>query len=122
MAFLLLLLHHREVLERLQQEVDGVIGRSRTPTLQDQSEMPLLQAALLETLRFISPVPVIMRCAHKDLEFEGYNIPIDTQFMLNVWMVNHDPGFWEDPEIWKPSRFLDEVEQVLPPTHPARKR
>ena len=54
LGFILLLLHNKEEQGKLQKEIDRVIGRSRSPMLSNQSDMPLLQAALFETLRFVA--------------------------------------------------------------------
>ena len=35
-------------------------------------------------------------------------IPKDTAVLFNLYSVNHDPSLWEDPETFKPERFLDE--------------
>ena len=50
-CLMLVLLHHRQVQQRLQQEVDRVIGHTRSPSLSDRPLMPYTEAVLMELLR-----------------------------------------------------------------------
>ena len=79
LGFILLLLHNKGEQEKLQKEIDKVTARSKSLMLSDQSNMPLLQAALLETMRFIVPVPLNARANITDIEIAGYRIPANTQ-------------------------------------------
>ncbi|KAH8026465.1 hypothetical protein HPB51_020575 [Rhipicephalus microplus] len=36
-------------------------------------------------------------------------IPKDTNVLFNIYRVNHDPNLWEEPEKYRPDRFLDTV-------------
>lgn len=60
-----ILLHYPQVQAKLQQEVDQVVGRSRTPCLADRDKMPYTTATIYETLRYMSITPTlghITRC------------------------------------------------------------
>lgn len=68
-----------EMQDKIRYDIDRNIG-SRVPRLEDKSNIPYLEAAILETLRIMSNVPLFL--PHKtttDVEFEGYNIPRNTQ-------------------------------------------
>ena len=41
-------------------------------------------------------------------------------FFVNLWAINHDPDFWEDPYDYKPERFLNAEDELLSPEHPRR--
>ena len=44
----------------------------------------------------------------------GYELPKDTWVMVNLWALHHDPKEWNDPEMFKPERFLDEDGKMAP--------
>ncbi|KAG6689940.1 hypothetical protein I3842_11G198400 [Carya illinoinensis] len=37
----------------------------------------------------------------------GYEIPIKTKVLVNVWAKGRDPKYWSEPERFDPERFLD---------------
>ncbi|KAK3725306.1 hypothetical protein QZH41_002592 [Actinostola sp. cb2023] len=105
------LVRNPEIQEKLHAELDEVIGRDleRLPTLADRSKLPYLEASILETLRISAPAP--MGVPHKamvDTTVQGYSIPKDTTVILNVWAIHHNKDDWKHPEIFNPSRFLDD--------------
>ena len=51
LVFMLQLLHHQQIMKNIQDEIDDVIGRSRSPKIEDKAKLPYLQAAIYETLR-----------------------------------------------------------------------
>ena len=40
-------------------------------------------------------------------------IPKGTHVVINLWAIHHDEALWEEPEQFKPSRFLDETGNKL---------
>uniref|UniRef100_A0A672HG20 Cytochrome P450, family 1, subfamily C, polypeptide 2 n=1 Tax=Salarias fasciatus TaxID=181472 RepID=A0A672HG20_SALFA len=105
----LLLAKHPEIQTRLQQLVDRVVGRDRLPSLEDRAHLAYVDAFIYETMRFTSFVPVtIPHSTTSDVTVSGLHIPKDTVVFINQWSVNHDPLMWKEPQIFDPSRFLDE--------------
>ncbi|KAG0443137.1 hypothetical protein HPB47_015248 [Ixodes persulcatus] len=54
-----------------------------------------------------------------DISGGGQFIPKDTGILYNIYAMNHDSGLWDDPDIFRPERFLDPVtgkvkHEVLP--------
>lgn len=47
-----------DVLKKVQEELDVVIGRNRLPKLEDRPRLPYADAVLKETLRWNSVVPM----------------------------------------------------------------
>ncbi|XP_010831265.1 PREDICTED: cytochrome P450 2C21-like isoform X2 [Bison bison bison] len=73
---LLLLLKHPEVTAKVQEEIDRVVGRNRSPCMQDKSCMPYTDAVLHEIQRYIDLVPSSMpQAATQDVKFREYLIP-----------------------------------------------
>ncbi|XP_038050791.1 cytochrome P450 2U1-like [Patiria miniata] len=111
---------HPQIQERIHQEIDSQVPTSRQITLQDKPNLPYTQAVLLETLRYGSVVPAVMRATTQDTAISDYEVPEGTIVMLNYLYANFDPEVWEDPEEFKPERFLDdeghlvEREELIP--------
>ncbi|XP_042098544.1 cytochrome P450 2C31-like, partial [Ovis aries] len=73
---LLLLLKHPEVTAKVQEEIDRVVGRNRSPCMQDRSRMPYTDAVLHEIQRYIDLVPSnLPHVATQDVKFREYLIP-----------------------------------------------
>ena len=51
------MLLYPDVQQQAQEEIDRVIGCDRLPSLQDQEDLPYIQAVLLECLRWYPVVP-----------------------------------------------------------------
>eukprot|EP00105_Crassostrea_gigas_P042529 XP_019926677.1 PREDICTED: cytochrome P450 1A2-like isoform X2 [Crassostrea gigas] len=112
-----------ELQKSLQREVDEVIGRDQEPKLSDQKNCPLMGAVVMETLRYISHVPVlILHATSQSTIIGGYYVEKDTVIIPNSWTMHHSEKYWDDPFSFKPERFLDEDGQLLPATDPVRKR
>ncbi|KAM6956449.1 cytochrome P450 1B1 [Aplochiton taeniatus] len=105
---LLLLVRYPDMQQRLQDEVDKVVDRSRLPTIEDQPQLPYITAFIYEVMRFTSFVPItIPHSTTTDTSIMGYTIPKDTVIFINQWSTNHDPSIWARPETFDPQRFLD---------------
>ncbi|XP_077553099.1 steroid 17-alpha-hydroxylase/17,20 lyase-like [Haemaphysalis longicornis] len=92
---------------KIQKEVDAHIGQS-PPTMKDRERLPYTVACILETLRFYPITPLgLPHKASCDSQLGGMPIPKDTRLLYNVYSVNHDPLLWDDPEVFRPERFLD---------------
>ena len=55
--------------------------------------------------------------AADDTTIQGYTIPKDSLIFANIWAVHHDHALWNDPEVFRPERFLDESGVVLQPDY-----
>ncbi|XP_025081723.1 cytochrome P450 2U1-like [Pomacea canaliculata] len=121
-GFFLYMAHHPQVMKKIQQEVDSVIGY-KVPSLGDRKNLPFTEAAILEVLRLVSTVPLSLgHETREDVTADGFCIPKGTMQFENIWWTNRDPSAWEGPDVFRPERFLDNEGQLLPPTHPTRWR
>ncbi|KAM4808244.1 cytochrome P450 2U1 [Rhinophrynus dorsalis] len=103
-----------DVQEKVQAEIDAVVGRDRPPSLTDKSQMPFTEATIMEVQRMTVVVPLsVPHMASQTSVFQGYTIPKGSVVLANLWSVHRDPKVWEKPNDFMPRRFLDENGQIL---------
>lgn len=106
---LLLLLKYPEVTAKAQEEIDRVIGRHRSPCMQDRSRMPYVNAVLHEIQRYIDLIPVsVPHAVTCDVKFRNYVIPKGTTVLTSLTSVLYDDKEFPNPEIFDPAHFLDD--------------
>ncbi|XP_032088672.1 cytochrome P450 1A5-like [Thamnophis elegans] len=104
---LLYLVTYPEIQRRIQEELDQIIGRERTPKQSDRAMLPYSEAFMYEMFRHSSFIPfTIPHCTTRDTALNGFYIPNDTCVFVNQWQVNHDPKLWSEPSVFNPERFL----------------
>lgn len=102
------LVRHPEVMKELQKEITNIAQGRSMITEDDTKEMPYLKAVLKETLRLHTPLPLLIpRESTQYVKLLGYDIAQGTQVMINAWAIARDPSIWEEPEKFKPERFLN---------------
>uniref|UniRef100_A0A4W6D4J4 Uncharacterized protein n=1 Tax=Lates calcarifer TaxID=8187 RepID=A0A4W6D4J4_LATCA len=95
--------------ERVQAEIDTVVGSSRQPSLSDREKMPYTDAVIHEIQRMGNILPLnIFHMANKDTTINEYTIPKGTIVMPILHSVLHDESMWETPHSFNPQHFLDE--------------
>ncbi|XP_061182630.1 cytochrome P450 1A2-like [Saccostrea echinata] len=121
MSLIHLLVDYPEIQNKIQNEIDDIIGE-REAHINDRSSCPFTEAVILETLRYISHVPLsILHYTLEDCTIRGHLVPKGTRILTNLWTVHHSDE-WDDPFVFRPARFLDDSGLLLPATHQTRKR
>nr|XP_045010715.1 cytochrome P450 2C18 isoform X2 [Jaculus jaculus] len=105
---LLLLLKRPHVTAKVQEEISRVVGRDRSPCMQDRSHMPYTDAVVHEIQRYIDLIP--MNLPHSvtcDTKFRNYVIPKGTTVVTSLSSVLHNDKEFPNPEEFDPGHFLD---------------
>jgi cytochrome P450 len=100
-----LLGQHLKVQGDLHDEVSGKL-RGRSPTLDDVPDLPLTRAVFEESLRLYPPAWGQPRESIGPDEINGFTIPAKAIITVNQWVTHRHPDFWEEPERFRPERFL----------------
>ncbi|GMH20228.1 hypothetical protein Nepgr_022069 [Nepenthes gracilis] len=103
------LIKNPRVQQKVQEELDQVIGHERIMTEVDFFNLPYLQAVTKEALRLHPPTPLMLpHRANTNVKIGGYDIPKGANVHVNVWAVARDPKVWQDPLEFRPERFFEE--------------
>ncbi|NWR58156.1 CP2J6 protein, partial [Bucorvus abyssinicus] len=103
-----------DVQEKVQKELDAVVGSSHLISYEDRKKLPYTNAVVHEIQRYsniflIAPPRMSMR----DTELLGFPVPklliccSNTIVLPNLDSVLVDPGKWETPDQFNPGHFLD---------------
>ncbi|KAG3273496.1 cytochrome P450 11B2, mitochondrial-like [Ictidomys tridecemlineatus] len=71
------------------------------------SELPLLRAALKETLRLYPVGSILERTTSSDLVLQNYHIPAGTLVHMHLYPMGRNPALFPNPERYIPQRWLD---------------
>ncbi|CAI5639971.1 unnamed protein product [Oreochromis niloticus] len=105
---LVFMMNYPEIQEKVQAEIDRVVGQSRLPTLADRPNLPYTDAVIHETQRVGNIVPLgFPKMASKDSTLGGYFIPKGTAITTILSSVLFDKNEWETPDVFNPEHFLD---------------
>ncbi|KAK5173517.1 uncharacterized protein LTR77_002198 [Saxophila tyrrhenica] len=106
--FILLALSNPESIRLAHEELDRVVGTSRTPTFADERDLPFIRGMVKETLR-LRPINKFgnNHCNTEDDWYKGYFIPKGSIVMANWWAIQFDPNRFPEPDKFLPGRWLD---------------
>lgn len=101
------LMRNPRVMAKAQSEVREVMkGRSHSSIEEeDIQKMKYLKLVIMEALRLHPQGSIIPRVAREPRQISGYTIPERLKVLVNVWAIQSDPKYWDDPETFDPERF-----------------
>jgi len=116
---LLFLITHPDIQRKVQAEIDEVIGRERSPALEDRLNMPYTEATLQEVHRRGSVA--WLNAPHSNsteaTKILGFHIPKQTMIIANLYAVHHEEKLFPDPFSFRPERFINEHGQFVKSEH-----
>ena len=108
------LARHPEVIERLREEEERVLGGATPTAEQLEREMPYLDMVLDEVLRLYPPAWIGPRRAVREFEFGGCTVPRGAYVNYCSWASHRIPEVFPEPEAFIPERFTRERKAALP--------
>ncbi|XP_006200611.1 cytochrome P450 2J2-like isoform X2 [Vicugna pacos] len=99
---------HPEIQEKVQAEIDRVIGQWQQPSTAARESMPYTNAVIHEVQRMGNIVPLnVPREVMVDTTLAGYHLPKGTVVMTNLIALHRDPAEWATPDTFNPEHFLE---------------
>jgi cytochrome P450 len=108
------LARHPEVVARLAEEQERVLGGALPEIDRLEREMPYLEMVLDEVLRLYPPAWIGPRRAVRDFEFGGHGVARGSYVNYCSWASHRIPEVFPDPEAFVPERFAPERKAALP--------
>ncbi|KAG6645597.1 flavonoid 3'-monooxygenase CYP75B137-like [Carya illinoinensis] len=103
------LMKHSEIMRKVHEELTEIVGMDN---LVEESHLPklhYLDAVIKETFRLHPPLPFLVpRTPSKSSIIGGYHVPQGSRIFINVWAIQRDPKYWDNPLEFKPDRFLND--------------
>ncbi len=104
---LLSLTRHPEILARVRNEVDRVLG-DRFLAMEDLSQLVELHRVQWEVMRLFPAAWGYFRTALKDDWIDGFRIPAGAVVLISAYLTHRMPQFWDSPTEFRPERFAAE--------------
>ncbi|KAF2281340.1 cytochrome P450 76C3 [Westerdykella ornata] len=98
---------YSDVREKAHKELSSVVGTSRSPTFDDERDLPYIRAIVKETMR-IRPVTNIgtPHFTTAPVTYKGIYIPANSVVAVQQYAIHYDPALFPEPERFHPERFL----------------
>jgi cytochrome P450 len=96
-----------DVQRRAHDEIDRVVGKSRSPTFSDANQLPYIRAIGKEILR-IRPLASmgIPHYATADINYKEHIIPKNSIIAISQYAIHYNQTLFPDPETFNPERYL----------------
>ena len=101
------IIRHPKAMKRIQEELVQVVGVNNVVEEFHLSKLQYLEASFKEASRLHPVGPLLSpRSPHEDCIVGGYTIPKGSHVFLNIWSMQRDPRYWDNPLEFNPDRFL----------------
>ncbi|WMV26246.1 hypothetical protein MTR67_019631 [Solanum verrucosum] len=108
------LLRHPQVMKKLQNELQEVVGLERMVEESDLENLNYLNMVVNEGLRLHPAVPLFFHEAMEDCVVDDFHIQKGSRIIINCYAIHRDPNVWPDPEKFFPGRFVGTLHQKRP--------
>ncbi|XP_022901359.1 cytochrome P450 4c3-like [Onthophagus taurus] len=99
---------HKEVCQKIRNEIIDVVGEDRNTEISAAAAKQLhyLDRAFKECLRIFPPVSFFERELLEDVKIGDLEFPKGTNVSFHPYAQHHDPALFPEPEVFNPDRFL----------------
>jgi cytochrome P450 len=113
-----LLAQNPDVDARLAAELHEVLttdaGAARPASHDDLPRLVYTERVISESMRIYPSVYSVARRAREATEIGGYTIPAGAEVMVWIYLTQHDPRWFPEPDAFRPDRFEAGAEARLP--------
>nr|QWK52394.1 cytochrome P450 71B28-1 [Isatis tinctoria] len=102
------LIRNPRVMKKVQDEIRTTLGDKERITEEDLNQLHYFKLMVKEIFRLHPAAPLLLpRETASHIKIQGYDIPPQTQILINVYTIARDPKLWKNPDEFNPDRFLD---------------
>lgn len=110
------LVSNQNIQDRIRSEIMNLFEKDNSLEYNTLGGLPYLDAVINETLRYYPPITMfVTRKGKVDLVHGNIRIPKGVVILVPVFLLHHDPDYWEKPEVFDPERFLGERKKQIKP-------
>jgi cytochrome P450 len=104
---LLYLSAYPDVRAKAYEEIFRVVGESRSPTFDDEHDLPYIRAIVKETMR-MRPVTNIgtPHFTTAPITYKGIHIPANSVVAIQQYAIHYDESLFPEPDRFNPDRYL----------------
>ncbi|XP_038047419.1 cholesterol 24-hydroxylase-like isoform X3 [Patiria miniata] len=102
-----------EVLYRLKNEVESVIGDKSDVAFEDLPKLEYMAAVLKESLRLFPPAGGTVRQTAEECYINGQRIPAGATTLVSIYVIGRMEEHYKDATVFDPDRFMQQDEHVL---------
>ncbi len=99
---------------RLRAEIEEVT-QGGVITFEHTKRLTLVRNVFRETLRLYPPITFLPRIANAATTLGTYKVKRGALVMVAPWVLHRHRGYWKDPNLFDPDRFLPEREKEMTP-------
>lgn len=101
------LMKHPRTLNKVQKELENVVGMNRMVEESDIDSLEYLYLVVKETMRLHPVAPLLLpHASMEDCIVNEFHIPKNSRILINMWAIGRDQDAWIDAEKFWPERFV----------------
>nr|XP_016437547.1 PREDICTED: cytochrome P450 CYP736A12-like [Nicotiana tabacum] len=100
-------LKNPNVMEKVQKELEEVVGLNRMMEESDLDNLKYLNMVFKESFRLHAAAPLLLHEAMEDCIVDDFYIQKGSQAIVNSYSIHMDPNVWTEANKFLPERFLE---------------